>query len=422
MMYEEFSPKQLKSMLWWQMPETKDYDAIVCDGSVRSGKTLSMTIGFVLWSCTCFNGVSFAFCGKTIDSLKRNVITPMQKWLEGVATPKLNLSRNCCEIAIGKNTNRFYFFGGKDESSYQLIQGLTLAGVLFDEAALMPRSFIEQAIARCSVSGSKFWFNCNPDSPAHWFYEEWVNDKSENAQKKNRLHLHFTMDDNFALDPKVKKRYEQMYTGVFFERYILGRWVIAKGLVYTQWSDDFVINKFVRKEWCEWYISMDYGTVNPCSMGLWCITNDTAVRVDEYYYDSRKEGVSRTDEEHYAQLEALASKVSDYDPGADIQTLIIDPSAASFIECVRRHGKFNIRKADNDVLNGIRRTSTLMGAGKIKAASCCEGFLKEVKIYSWAENVSVDGVVKENDHAMDDTRYLVNTVLKNTILRNIGGE
>lgn len=134
MMYEEFSPKQLKSMFWWQMPETKDYDAIVCDGSVRSGKTLSMTVGFVLWSCTCFNGESFAFCGKTIDSLRRNVITPMQKWLEGVATPKLNLSRNCCEITIGKNTNRFYFFGGKDESSYQLIQGMTLAGVLFDEA------------------------------------------------------------------------------------------------------------------------------------------------------------------------------------------------------------------------------------------------------------------------------------------------
>ena len=156
-------------MLWWKMPDTKKYDAIVCDGSVRSGKTVSMTIGFVLWSCSCFNGENFAFCGKTIDSLRRNVITPMQKWLEGVAAIKLNLSRNFCDITIEKNTNRYYFFGGKDESSYQLVQGITLAGVLFDEVALMSKSFVDQALARCSVQGSKFWFNCNPDAAFHWF-------------------------------------------------------------------------------------------------------------------------------------------------------------------------------------------------------------------------------------------------------------
>ncbi|MBQ8298013.1 MAG: PBSX family phage terminase large subunit [Ruminococcus sp.] len=422
MMFSDFSPKQLKSMMWWQMPETKNYDAIVCDGSVRSGKTLSMTIGFVLWSCACFDGENFALCGKTIDSLKRNVVTPMQKWIEGIAKTKINFSRNYCDITIENNTNRFYFFGGKDESSYQLIQGLTLAGVLFDEAALMPRSFVEQALARCSVSGSKFWFNCNPDSPEHWFYNEWVDENSEKVMKKNRLRLHFTMDDNYSLDPKVKKRYERMYTGVFYERYILGLWVIAQGLVYTQWSDSYVIDKFTPPKWCEWHISMDYGTINPCSMGLWCVTDDVAVRVDEYYYDSRREGVSRTDEEHYAELEKLAAKVTELCPDDDVQTVVIDPSAASFIECIRRHQKFNVRKADNDVLNGIRRTSTLISLQKIRVMSCCKGFLKEVKMYRWAENSSVDGVIKENDHAMDDTRYLVNTVLKNTILRNIGGE
>ena len=172
MMYTGLSPKQLESMLWWAWEDTKNYDAIIGDGSVRSGKTMSMTVGFVLWSMKNFNGENFAFCGKTIDSLKRNVITPMQKWLEGVVKIKVNLSRNFLDISMHGHTNSYYFFGGKDESSYQLIQGITLAGVLLDEVALMPRSFVEQALARCSVTGSKFWFNCNPDSSEHWFFKE----------------------------------------------------------------------------------------------------------------------------------------------------------------------------------------------------------------------------------------------------------
>lgn len=417
MNFTKFSPKQIKSMLWWQMPDTRNYDAIVCDGSVRSGKTMSMTIGFVLWSSHNFNGETFAFCGKTIDSLKRNVITPMQKWLEGIAKIKLNFSRNYCEITVENHTNRYYFFGGKDESSYQLIQGITLAGVLLDEVALMPRSFVEQALARCSVCGSKMWFNCNPDSSEHWFYNEWVSEESEKAKEKNRLRLHFTMDDNFSLAPEVKQRYERMYTGVFYERYILGLWVLAEGLVYTQWNSSYEIDEFVKPDWCEWYISMDYGTVNPCSMGLWCITDKTAIRVHEYYYDSRKEGSSRTDEEHYTELERLAAKA-----GADIQAVIIDPSAASFIECIRRHGNFRVRRANNDVLDGIRRTATLMSYGCINVCRNCKGFLKEVKIYRWDEKSKTDAVIKENDHAMDDTRYLVNTVLRNGMLREIADD
>ena len=167
MIYNKFSPQQVKSMLWWKLPDTKRCDAVICDGSVRSGKSLSMTIGFMLWSCTQFNGQTFAVCGKTAGSIRRNVIMPMQQWLEGIAKIELKLSHSCFDVTINGHTNRYYFFGGKDESSYMLIQGMTLAGVMFDEVALMPKSFVEQALARCSVKGSKFWFNCNPDSPEH---------------------------------------------------------------------------------------------------------------------------------------------------------------------------------------------------------------------------------------------------------------
>lgn len=414
MIFNKFSPKQVESMLWWKLPKINEYDALICDGSVRSGKSLSMTIGFILWSCSEFSGQTFAICGKTAGSIQRNVILPMQQWLEGVAKISLKLSRSCFDVTINGNTNRYYFFGGKDESSYMLIQGMTLAGVMFDEVALMPKSFVEQALARCSVKGSRFWFNCNPDSPQHWFYQEWILKLDE----KNAAYLHFTMDDNYSLDPAIKKRYESLYTGVFKERYIEGKWCVTEGIIYDCWKDEYVIDDFTAPDWCQWYISMDYGTVNPCSMGLWCVTDDMAVRVAEYYYDSRKEKRSKTDEEHYAELEKLA-EIAGID---NIQAVIVDPSAASFIECIRRHSRFNVRKANNDVLSGIRRTSTLMKAGRFRVHKSCEGFLKEINLYRWDEKAAQDNVIKENDHAMDDTRYLVNTVLKNTILRHMGGE
>ncbi len=406
MMYTELSPKQLKSMLWWAWEDTKNYDAIVCDGSVRSGKTMSMTVGFVLWSMKNFNGENFAFCGKTIDSLKRNVITPMQKWLEGVVKIKVNLSRNFLDITMCGHKNRYYFFGGKDESSYQLIQGITLAGILLDEVALMPKSFVEQALARCSVTGSKLWFNCNPDSSEHWFFKEWVDENSEKTKQKNRLHLHFTMDDNLSLSDEVKNRYERTYTGVFYDRYIRGLWVLAEGLVYGAVFDKsrHIIKSYAETTNIYYYISVDYGTLNPCSMGLWALENDKAVRIKEYYYDGRRKSVQKTDEEYYAELEKLAD-------GFNIQHVIVDPSAASFITTIKKHGKFRVRKANNSVIDGIRNTMTLLKNDRIFICDCCEDIIREFALYRWDEKSGKDAVIKENDHAMDDLRYFVNTVM-----------
>lgn len=408
MTYTELSPKQLKSMLWWAWEDTKNHDAIVGDGSVRSGKTMSMTVGFVLWSMKNFNGENFAFCGKTIDSLKKNVITPMQKWLEGVVKINVNLSRNYLDIKMCGHKNRYYFFGGKDESSYQLIQGITLAGVLLDEVALMPRSFVEQALARCSVNGSKFWFNCNPDSSEHWFYKEWI----QKFDEKNVLHLHFTMDDNFSLSDEVKNRYNRLYTGVFYDRYIRGLWVLAEGLVYGTVFDKscHVIKNYRNSTAVNYYISVDYGTLNPCSMGLWAVENDKAVRIKEYYYDGRRKSVQKTDEEYYAELEKLAG---DY----QIRHVIVDPSAASFIATIKRHGKFSVRKARNDVLNGIRTTMNFLKNDRIFICEDCEDTIREFGLYRWNDKAGYeDTVIKENDHAMDDIRYFCYTVLRRKLM------
>lgn len=234
MEYKPFSQKQLTTLCWWNYDKYKHHDALVCDGSIRSGKTLSMSVGFVLWSMTQFSGQNFAICGKTIESLRRNVILQLPHWLEGLFSLSERRSENLLTITAAGRTNRYFLFGGRDESSYALIQGMTLAGVLFDEVALMPRSFVEQALARCSVAGSRFWFNCNPESPSHWFHENWV----LKAAEKNALHLHFTMDDNPYLPDDIKRRYESMYSGVFYDRYIRGDWVVAEGRVYRQFADN----------------------------------------------------------------------------------------------------------------------------------------------------------------------------------------
>ena len=326
-------------------------------------------------------------------------------WLEGAGLQLIERRvENKLIVTCGNRTNTYFLFGGQDESSYMLIQGITLAGVLLDEVALMPRSFVEQACARCSVPGSKLWFNCNPEGPQHWFYKEWI----LKCKEKNALHVHFTMADNLALDPQIRRRYETLYSGVFYRRYILGEWCVAEGLVY-QFDKDKHVTKIQDMENLEkygrWYISVDYGTLNPFSAGLWCMYEGRAIRVKEYYYSGRSSSSTLTDEEYYAELEKLAGKL-------DIQAVVVDPSAASFIATIRQHGRFSVRKAKNNVLPGIRITASLLKAGLLQISESCEDTIREFGLYRWDDKGETDRVIKENDHAMDDIRYFCATVVR----------
>lgn len=398
--FKAFSAKQRRVLTWWtpKSPD-KDCDAVICDGAVRSGKSLCSFISFILWSMSSFNGSSFAICGKTVSSVKRNIITPMLPILSELGfKSNYSPSRSELSLSLGPHENKYWLFGGRDESSAALIQGITLSGVMFDEVVLMPRSFVEQALARCSVSGSKFWFNCNPGNPSHWFYTDWIKKHKE----KNALYLHFTMGENPSLTKKMLKRYERLYTGVFYERFVLGKWVAAEGLVYPMF-DDSVKGKPDGE--CEsFFISCDYGTVNPSSFGLWGFKDGVWYRLSEYYYDSKVQGEQKTDEEHYEALRKLAG-------GRKINAVICDPSAASFITLIKRKGEFRAMKADNDVLDGIRRVSDAIKTGKIRISPSCRDIIREFSLYRWDDSKGTDTVKKENDHAMDDMRYFVSTVL-----------
>lgn len=395
-----FSEKQRTVLTWWT-PGSPHFDreAILCDGAVRSGKTLAMGLGFFLWAMSCFQGKKFGICGKTITSLRRNVLSEIlprltelgMRWQE-------KRSENLVTVTFRGRENQFYIFGGKDESSASLIQGITFAGVLLDEAALMPRSFVEQACARCSVAGSRLWFNCNPAGPNHWLYKTWVLE----AEKRNCLRLTFTMEDNPSLTPAIRRRYERLYTGVFYQRFVLGKWVQAEGRVYDFFTEEMA---GLPPERCDkWYISCDYGTVNPTSMGLWGRSQGVWYRVKEFYFDSRAAGHQMTDAEYAGALETLAG-------GREITAVIVDPSAASFLEVLRRRG-WRVRKADNDVLGGIRLTSDCLKTGKVVICQGCCDCLREMEEYVWdLSSGCQDKVRKEHDHAMDDMRYFVSTVL-----------
>lgn len=392
------SPKQRKILAF---PYT-NYDALICDGAIRSGKTAIMTIAFIDDAMKRYNGQRFGICGKTVDSAIKNIIVPYISTAYAKNKYRLQWKRSDKVLIVtkGRKTNVFEVFGGRDESSFALIQGRTLAGVLIDEVALMPRSFVEQACARCSVDGSKLWFNCNPESPHHWFYLEWIKE----ARSKNALHLHFDLEDNPSLSEDIIKRYKNSYKGVFYQRYVLGLWVVAEGLIYPNFDAHKHVCGGDTDVFGRYFISVDYGTLNPCSMGLWCVSGGIAYRIDEYYYSGRDKQNLLTDEDYCDALEKLAGN-------RPIERIIVDPSAASFKAAIKRRGKYSIRDAENSVLDGIRVTSSLLQSGRLLFSDKCKDSIREFGEYCWDMEATEDKPIKENDHAMDDIRYFCATVL-----------
>lgn len=380
------------------------YDALICDGAVRSGKTSIMSLSFFLWAMSSFNGCSFAFCGKSVGAVERNIITPLLcvKYITKNFDVRYNRSSHAIIARRGKRENRFYLFGGKDEGSAALIQGITLAGAMLDEVALMPRSFVEQAMARCSVAGSKLWFNCNPENPRHWFRQEWI----LKAGEKNALHLHFLMDDNPALTESIRQRYRKMYSGIFYERFILGKWVMSEGLIYDMFNPSENVYRQDQRPVSLAFdgvrtVSCDYGTINP-TVFLEIYDYDGRFYVDrEYRWDSRKEGRQKTDEEYADDMVSFLGK--------NQCAIIVDPSAASFIAALRRRGLYVI-PADNEVLGGIRKTGALLQSRRLLVHQSCEGLLDEMGLYLWDQKASEDRPVKENDHGPDALRYYINSL------------
>lgn len=406
------SPKQLKILAF---PYSK-YDILICTGAVRSGKTSLESVSFMDWAMKNFANRKFGICGKTVGSAIENIVTP---WINMSRTKqkytvKFNRSQKLLYVTKGNVTNVFEIFGGNDERSQDLIQGRTLAGVFLDEVTLMPESFVNQATARCSVDGARIWFNCNPESPRHWFYLEWI----LKAKEKNALVLQFEIEDNPSLTEKIIQQFKSRYHGVFYDRYIRGLWVVAEGLIYqfdheSDYTCDDVEARGLYQDkdgkWKEgngiWYISIDYGITNPFAALLWRVTGEHAYIVDEYYFASRKQGRRKTDAEHLEAVEELAGN-------RPIEAVVVDPSANSFKEEMYRRGRFSVRDADNAVIDGIQVTDQMLHDGTIKVSENCVNTIREMGLYRWDDKATKTQPIKEDDHAMDSMRYEANTILK----------
>ncbi len=428
--FKPFSKKQRKVLDWWcDSSPVKDKEGIIADGAIRSGKTVCMSLSFVFWAMTRFNGQNFGMCGKTIGSFRRNVLFWLKIMLRSRGYAVIDhRTDNLVVVSKGNIENYFYIFGGKDERSQDLIQGITLAGVFFDEVALMPESFVNQATGRCSVDGSKYWFNCNPDGPYHWFKLKWIDkstgylgkqktaeirkkaaEEKKDAGLKEILYLHFTMDDNLSLSEKIKDRYRNMYSGVFYKRYILGLWAMAEGIIYDMFdSIKHICHTLQVNDDVPYYVSCDYGTQNATVFLLWCKKNTGKwVCCREYYYSGRDEDSQKTDTEYADDLKKWLN-------GIKPVKIIIDPSAASFIAELKKRG-YSIKKAKNDVLDGIRFVASLLNEEKISFHESCVNTIKEFASYIWdvkASERGEDKPVKQYDHAMDAVRYFCYTIIR----------
>jgi PBSX family phage terminase large subunit len=422
--YKPFSFRQKQVLSWWvDNSPVNSAEGIISDGAIRSGKTLVFSLSFGLWAMSRFNEMNFLICGKTIGSLRRNVILD---WKRQMAAQGYNVRErrtdNLLIVTKGTKCNYFYMFGGSDERSQDLVQGITAAGVLFDEVALMPRSFVDQAVGRCSVDGSKYWFNCNPDHPKHWFKTEWIDklrcnkpedaeelDENGNPKWKNLLYVHFEMKDNPSMTAAIYARYRSMHTGVFYRRFILGLWCAADGLIYDSFDEKVHTYEELPNNIYEprRYIAVDYGTSNPMSFLEIIDDGDTARVESEYYYSSKERGRQKTDTEYAEDFVKFAGSPE------DVLYVVLDPSAASFKVELRNRG-YRVKDADNDVRNGISKVSTMFALKKLLINKQCRYLINELLGYIWDERASEHGderPVKTNDHACDALRYGVATVI-----------
>lgn len=392
-----FTPKQQEVIEMWQRGELARLNLL--EGSVSSGKTWVSLVLWALWVSTMPADNLYMMCAKSLTTLKRNCLLLLQ---EQVGRSNFTFSLASKEgYLFGR---RILLEGANDARSESKIRGLSLQGAYCDELTQLPEDFFAMLLSRLRMPGAKLIATTNPDNPMHWLKTDYIDRQDE----LDFLDVVFTIDDNTELDREYVRSIKKEYTGVFYERFILGKWVAAEGLVYPMFNEEeHVIDEIPWQaiQRGRWYVSIDYGTVNPCAMELWTIYNGIAYLVQESYYDSRQPGhIQRTDEEHYAELERLIGD-------RKIDKIVIDPSAASFKATIRKHGKFSVWDAQNDVINGIRFTATALKSGRIKIHRSCEDIIREFGMYMWDSESTEDAVIKEWDHALDSFRYMCLTVL-----------
>ena len=401
--FQPFSIKQKKLLTWWHDKSPfKDFDMIIADGSIRSGKTVSMILSFMTWSISTFQNENFIIAGKSMGALKRNVLEPMFKILNAQGLDYKYVRSENPHIVVG--TNYYYLFGASNEASQDTLQGLTAAGAYADEAALMPQSFINQMQGRCSVDGSKVWLNCNPSSPFHFIKTDYI----DMAEEKRILRLHFNLDDNLTLSEEIKAKYRRMFKGIFYQRYVLGEWVMAEGVIYDAFQHD-TMTVAELPAMLRYWVGVDYGTSNAttfilCGEGV----DGKFYVIDEYYHSGAESGRQKSPAQYSKDF---AQWLTIRNAGIRPEYIFVDPSAEGFIITLWHDGMRGVAQADNAVNIGIELLSSLIADDRFRIHRRCQNVLKEMASYVWdskAQARGEDTPMKKNDHTLDPIRYIVN--------------
>lgn len=389
-----YSDKQHNLLKLWQQNKLKRINLL--EGSVRSGKTWISLVAWAFLVASMPKDKNYLMVAKTLTSLRRNCLDLLQD-LVGTNNFDYSLSKKEA-VLFGRLV---YLEGVNDARAESKIRGMTLQGAYCDELTLFTEDFFSMLLSRLSSKNAKLIATTNPDSPYHWLMGKYIERESE----LDMLVLKFLIDDNPYLDPEYVANLKKEYTGVFYDRFILGLWAVAEGLIYPEAAEGAYTVPFdPNRKYTSYIVSIDYGTLNPCSMGLWGLSKGTWYRIKEYYHSGRDTRRQLTDEEYYDKLVDLID-------GLPVREIIIDPSAASFIATIRKHGRYHVRKADNAVLDGIRNTAKALQNGSVRICDNCKNIIAEFSAYRWDEKSPEDKPIKENDHAMDDIRYFVNTVI-----------
>lgn len=402
--FQPFSKKQLKLISWWHKNSPhKDKDMLIANGSIRSGKTIAMIFSFLTFTINNFKHQNFIVAGRSMGSLKRNVIEPMFQILTALGVDYNYKRSENPHIIIGTNT--YYLFGASNEASQDYLQGITVASAYADEVALMPLSFVNQMIARCSVEGSKIFMNCNPAGAFHWLKTDFI----DRADEKNILVLNFKLDDNLSLSEEIKDRYKRMYKSkIFYKRYIEGLWVNAENTIYDAFDNDVMsVDEIPRCK--NYWIGIDYGNQNSTSFILVGQSLDNKCYIiDEYYHSGRESNRQKSPRQYAEDLKAFIIKHSD----KQIENVFIDPAATSFILTCYELGISRIAKAFNDVKFGIGLIQSLISEDRFFIHKGCKNLLKEMSTYSWDEKAVDDRPIKKDDNCVDSLRYAIATSQK----------
>lgn len=372
----------------------------IASGAVRSGKS-HMAVQYVIpqgiLSRAGRKGINLIL-GATRENLERNVLTPLRDIWGANVVGEIN-SKNFTYIFRQK----VYCIGAENPRQVSKIRGSEIKFCYIDELVDVNEDVFTMLKSRLSLPYSECHAACNPAAPTH-YVKKFIDSAANGVDV---YCLNWQIYDNPYLPQDYIRALEAEYSGtVYYDRYILGKWTLAEGLIYPNYEAALVdASSLPPVGSFEGYVlSIDYGTQNATAALLFGLRDGTWYLFREYRYSGRDTGHQKTDAEYTDDMLAMVADI-----GGEVET-VIDPSAASFIEAMRRTGKFRVRKADNSVLDGIRFTSVAMSTGLLKISNKCQGTIKELQGYIWdTSREDIERPVKVEDHCMDAMRYFVKT-------------